>query len=208
MVFHIALCVLPLAAFVVCCTTFNKEISALFAVAAVLVGFLQVVPIMALQLIVFPAFRGLGERVATRLLSALILNGLIEESVKFLCLLLLPLKNRSLSASAAAGAIAGLTLGALEAVMYFIVGFEGILLRLATAAVVHTLCATLSVLSVVSFRAGKKDPAPLVLAILIHGVYDFFAGFTVPFWFFSIAALLFAAVECRVRYTKLKSSLP
>jgi hypothetical protein len=204
MVFRLALCVIPLAALVVCCVVFNKDISVLFASLAVCAGFLPVIPIMALQLIVFPAFRELDSRIVTRFLSALIMNGLIEESIKFLCLLMVPIKNKPVAVCAAGGAIAGLTLGSLESVMYFAMGYERIALRLATAAPIHTLCAMLSAFCIASFRAGKKDPAPLVLAVFIHGVYNFFAGFTGAFWFFSIAALLFAAIECRVQYIKVK----
>jgi RsiW-degrading membrane proteinase PrsW (M82 family) len=212
MIIPLILCVLPLIALIACCVLFNKNFSVLFAVFAVLAGFLPVIPIMALQLIVFPAFSGLDTRLVTRLLSALILNGLIEEAIKFLCLLLLPLSAKrkgassnqgiSLNVFATGGAIAGLTLGSLEAVMYLTVGFEQILLRLMTAALIHTLCAMLSALCIASFKTEKKHIAPFVYAVLVHGVYNFFAGFTGAFWWFSIAAILFGAIQCRVWYSK------
>jgi RsiW-degrading membrane proteinase PrsW (M82 family) len=205
MIFELVLCVLPPAALVVACVALNK-MSMRFAFVSILAGILPVIPIMALQLVVFPAFSSLDARLGTRLLSALILNGLIEEAIKFLCLLILPRKNTPLSTLLAGGAAAGLTLGAFESVVYFVVGFERVLLRLATAALIHTLCAMLSSLCLASFARGKKNSLPLALAVITHGVYNFFAGFTGIFWAFSIAAILFAAIECRVQYTHLQKN--
>jgi len=201
MIFSLLLCVLPLVVLIVCCVLCIK-LSVRHAAIAVAAGVLPVVPIMALQLIVFPAFRSLDFQLGTRLLSALILNGLIEESIKFLSLLLFFHKKTTRVQCIACGAIAGLTVGCLEAVMYFAGGFEYILLRLVTAAVIHTLCAMLSALCIASFKAGKKKIMPFVYAVLVHGVYNFFAGFTGGFRWFSIAAILFAAVECRIWYTR------
>ena len=206
MIFELVLCVLPLAALIVCCVAF-KKMPVSFALIAIGAGILPVIPVMALQLVVFPVFSSLDTRLETRLLSALILNGLIEEAIKFLCLLILPRKKTPLATLLAGGAVAGLTLGALEAVMYFVVGFERVLLRLATAALLHTLCAMLSSLCIASFARGKKKSLPLALAVVTHGVYNFFAGFTGIFWFFSIAAILFAAIECRIQYARCKENL-
>ncbi|MDR1786500.1 MAG: PrsW family intramembrane metalloprotease [Spirochaetaceae bacterium] len=202
MAFSLVLCVLPLAALILWCVVFVKGCSPLYALGAALAGALALVPIAAVQLFAAPLFQGLDFRLATRLARALILNGLIEETVKFLCILCLPVRGRSLRAVTAGGAIAGLTVGSLEAVMYFAGGAGGILPRLATAALIHTLCAVLSALCIRSFRDGKKHWAPFALAVVIHGVYNFFAGFSGGFRWFSLAAILFGAIECRVWYQK------
>ena len=38
------------------------------------------------------------------------------------------------------------------------------------------------------------------MSILIHGIYDFFAGFQGGFKIFSIFVVLLAIIECRVKY--------
>ena len=43
---------------------------------------------------------------------------------------------------------------------------------------------------------------PFVLAVALHGVYNFFAGFSGGFWWFSVVAILMAALECRIWYRK------
>jgi len=206
MIFLLVWCVLPLILLIVCSVLFIKDLSVRVVLIGIVAGILPVVPIMALQLVVFPAFRSLEVLLVTRLLSALILNGLIEESIKFLCLLLFLRKQKTRSNMVATGAIAGLTLGSLEAVMYFAGGFEHIILRLMTAALIHTFCAMLSALCIDSFAAKTKKIMPFILAVLVHGVYNFFAGFNGGFWWFSVAAILFGAVECRIWYTRITSS--
>ena len=49
---------------------------------------------------------------------------------------------------------------------------------------------------------GKKVPLvmPFVLAVVLHGIYNFFAGFNGLFWWFSVVAILMAALECRIWY--------
>jgi hypothetical protein len=46
-----------------------------------------------------------------------------------------------------------------------------------------------------------------VVAVLLHGIYDFFAGFssTSNIRWFSVAVVLMAIIECRVKYTSLQS---
>jgi hypothetical protein len=202
MVLSVILCVLPLAALTACCVLFVRGCSPGFALLALLAGVVSVIPIAALQLVVFPAFSSLDFRLTTRLVFALVFNGLIEESIKFLCLLGIPRKGRPFGAIMAAGALAGFTVGSLEAVMYFASGVGRIALRLATAGLIHTFCALLSSVCIASFSSGKKYWQPFALAVLIHGVYNFFAGFPGRFWWFSVAAIFFAAIECRMWYVK------
>jgi hypothetical protein len=47
----------------------------------------------------------------------------------------------------------------------------------------------------------------MVIAVLLHGIYDFFAGFSTSsnLRWFSIAVVLMSIIECRVKYTSLKN---
>jgi RsiW-degrading membrane proteinase PrsW (M82 family) len=45
-----------------------------------------------------------------------------------------------------------------------------------------------------------------IFAVLLHGVYNYFAGFNTGIKYFSIAAILFALIECRVQYKAVSDS--
>ncbi len=62
-----------------------------------------------------------------------------------------------------------------------------------------------------SLAAGSRGrPSPrlsiLITAILLHGFYDFFAGFTNNLRWFSGAVVLLAIAECRIKYMALQNN--
>jgi hypothetical protein len=39
--------------------------------------------------------------------------------------------------------------------------------------------------------------------VLLHGIYDFFAGFANSLRWFSVAVVLMSIIECRIKYSAL-----
>lgn len=154
------------------------------------------------------------------MITAVVFNGLIEETVKMLFLCALSQKKQTLSAFFCCSIIYGLCAGGFESVVYIIRKFQEITLvsgpeiitnllikRIFCAQAVHAFCAGLSGLYLWNFRHFKsKNIAPFVFAVLLHGIYNFFAGFTSGFRWLSFVAIIFAAVECRINYISAKTS--
>lgn len=206
--FYGAYCFLPLLVFICCVSILSKEYKLWKALLSCLLGMLTVIPIAVLQsaingskLLNLNGLHGI-------LISAIVLNGLVEECVKALLLFLLPIspekERKAKKAFFLCSLTAGLALGCLESFIYLIAGTQRIGLRMVTAVVIHTLCAGLGGLFAFSVRSKEVHILPLVFAVLTHGVYNYFAGFGVGsiYFYISFAAILFAAIECRVRYTR------
>ena len=115
--------------------------------------------------------------------------------------------------------VAGLALGCFESVVYYfdhlqIANSRGatllygqIAVRIFTSDIIHMMCTGLCGLFIYSCRNKTGKASFLIAAILLHGIYDFFAGFSTSsnLRWFSIAVVLMAIIECRVKYTSLKS---
>jgi len=66
------------------------------------------------------------------------------------------------------------------------------------------VCSGLGGLFVWSCKQKKCKIIILLAAIVIHGVYNFFAGFTGIFWWFSLAAIIFGLIQVRMFYRGLE----
>ena len=198
----VAICFIPLAAFFVCVALLAKKFSVLRGLVSCALGLLAVIPIAVIQFFVGKSSFFAGQTLPVMLISALIVNGLIEESIKMAVLFLLPAKKMDLSEFFLCSLIASLTIASFENLVYLVGGLEHFELRLFTAVLIHVTCGGLSGLFVYTARMKKPLLFPFVLAILFHGVYDYFAMFplTTPFFYFSIVAILFSVVECKLRY--------
>jgi len=186
---------------------------------ASLLGLLAVLPIAFVEYVVLslPVFT--SHTFASVMITALIFNGLIEETLKMCLMLLMPSKKLTLQMFFACSLICGLALGSFESVIYFLkhlqeTGIAGslalyklIIIRMFSSVIIHTLCAGLSGLYVWSFHQRKTTIIPFIYAFMLHGLYNFFSGFSSGFKYFAIAVLFLAAVECRIRYLKQKNSL-
>ena len=173
----ILLCFVPLVIVLVLCTVCVKGLKVTNALLAVALGLVVLIPVVLLQALVRPLPIFNSRHLIGVLLTALLFNGIIEEGIKMGGIFLLPSKT-ALPAFLCSAAILGLALGCFEAVVYFIGGQHNIVLRLSTAAVIHTICAVLSGLAVWAAKNGRKTILPFIYAVLVHGVYDFFAGFS------------------------------
>ncbi|MFC2420400.1 MAG: PrsW family glutamic-type intramembrane protease [Treponema maltophilum] len=200
----LAMCFLPLLAGIVFSAVKVPSFKLSYSVWAVGAGFAALVPIIVIQFVIRRFFNFSPASLAAIFLSALLFNGLIEETVKAVFLFLLPVKAVPLSAFTASAIIAGTAVGSFEALVYCIAGTNYSPVRLITAVVLHALCSALSGIFVWTRKNGKARAAALVSATVCHGLYDFFASFNGLVWWFSIAVLLFAAVRLRYYYTDLQ----
>ena len=196
----VALCFLPLIVVLALCFAFVKGIGLRSAFFAVFLGLLAVVPITVLQVVLgrAPVFN--DRRLLAILATAFLFNGLVEEGIKLLSLFLIRIGGKSRAQFMLLGAMQGLTLGCFETLVYFITGHSNILLRLSTAMLIHTACAALSSLTVWSWRQEERNIAPFISAVTVHGAYNFFLFFTPPMRWFSLAAILLGAIQCRVHW--------
>ncbi len=223
----IALCFVPLiAAVVLFATAFKMKITHLLI--AILLGLAAVLPISFIQYFM-PPIPGINfSPVLRALLKSVLLYGFVEEAFKTLLLLPLPHKvydndsDADLQTPDHLGFLllaftAGLSLGCFESVVYYfdhlqIANSRGatllygqIAVRIFTSDIIHTMCTGLCGLFVYSCRNKPIRVSCLVAAVLLHGVYDFFAGFSGNLRWFSVAVVLMAILECRIKYTSMKN---
>ena len=207
----LALCFVPLIIMFFFVRRF-AQIGIILCLYAVLLGLLAVAPISILQFYAADIPFLNSDHWITQLLRAVLFNGLIEEFIKIIFMLFLPSKRLSLGKFFLCACICGMSLGCFESAIYFLqhlqqantIGAHLIYVqlfeRMFTSDAVHTLCAGLSALFIRSIKRMRIDIAALLFAPLIHGLYDFFALYD-DFKWFSAAAILFLAVQCRIGYT-------
>ena len=218
-----ALCFIPLVALFLIFTIVIDGLKLRYGLFACVLGLVAVLPIAFVQYFVLnlPIFN--TETFMSLLITAVLFNGVIEESLKMLFMLLLPQKKMPRAAFFCCALLFGLALGTFESIIYLVrsvqnsslpVGLAAasklVLLRMGTAVLIHTFCAGLSGLYIWSFKNHASHAAPFIYAALLHGVYNFFAGFASNYRYFSIIAILFTLLECRIWYrvlTKEESSL-
>lgn len=180
---------------------------------AALFALISVIPIAAIQYF-FPDFNILiKHRVLYQFIKSLILYGFVEEVFKALLICPLPKKNYSVLNFLLLAFFFGLTLGCFESVVYYLDKLNsnrihgGTLLywqifkRILSSDIIHTCCAGLSGLFIYTCAQKKPKISYFITAILIHGIYDFFAGFNTGLKWFAIPVILLAMIECRIKYT-------
>jgi len=204
--FFIFICFIPL---LVCCILFCLFIPGFktrYGLVASCIGLISLIPITLIQFFILnlPIFD--KNNILSVLVTAIIFNGLVEESVKMIFLLLLPSKKPTFPVFLSMSLLSGLALGCFETVIYLFAGFETIWQRFFTAVLIHTFCAGLSGIYVWLFKNKKSNSTPFIFATVLHGLYNFFAGFSGAYRWFSILAILMAILECRIWYTKVKNS--
>jgi len=223
----IALCFLPLILAILIFSTALK-LKLLHQLIAVLLGLAAVLPISVIQYFM-PAIPGLNLSLVLRaLLKSLLLYGLVEELFKTLVIFILPHKlyDSDLENDASENGrlsflllafVTGLSLGCFESVVYYfdhlqIANSRGatllygqIAVRIFTADIIHMTCTGLCGLFVYSCRNKPRHLSCLIGAIFLHGIYDFFAGFSNGLRWFALAVVLMSIAECRIKYTSLKN---
>ena len=213
--FGIILCFVPLVvAVLVFALSFKIKVG--HQLIAVLLGLAAVLPISFIQYFLpnLPFLTGVP--LVKTLLKSLILYGLVEELIKMLLAIPLPHKEYSELDFLLLAFVMGLALGCFESVVYYFDHLQKasargaellyglIAARIFSSDVIHMCCMGLSGLYIFSKRQRNPKFSYFVLAVIIHGVYDFFAGFSNGLRWFSIAVVLLAAIECRIKYSASK----
>lgn len=185
---------------------------------ASVLGLVAVIPIAFVEYLVFSLPIFTSPTFSSILITSLVFNGLIEETLKMAFMLLLPCKKLNLQSFFACSLLCGLVFGSFESVIYMLadiqrissagtgIVFKLIMIRMCTAVIIHTLCTGLSGIYIWSFRKKKVKITPFIFAVFLHGLYNFFANQEKPFYWFIIPVILFAAVECRIRYLDQKGN--
>ena len=183
---------------------------------ACLFGFLSVLPITFLQfylmsLVPEQLFAGKTD-LGGLFCKFLVYNGLVEELIKVLLIALIPHKKLNLRAFFAASLLCGLCLGSFESMIYFLqhlseakqsgaeLLYNLIFARMFSSDLIHVFCAGLGGLFVWGLRHKKNNPMILIYAVVCHGLFDFFVYFDLWIHWFAVATVLFAVIECRVKY--------
>ena len=217
----IALCFVPLILAIVIFTT-GYKLKLTHQLIAVFLGLIAVLPISFIQFFL-PELPGNGfSPILHALLKSLLLYGLVEELFKTLILIFLPKKNLTEACESREflqlAFVAGLALGCFESVVYYfdhlqIANSRGatllygqIAVRIFTSDIIHMMCTGLCGLFIYTCRNKPTRVSFLIVAVLLHGVYDFFAGFAGNIRWFSVAVVLMAIAECRIKYTSLQNN--
>ena len=179
---------------------------------AILFGLIAILPISFIQYFI-PDFKlFFTNQILGQLIKSFLLYGFIEEIFKMLFLLPLTKNKTEIKDFLLIALMLGLSLGCFETAVYYFdhlnrattkgasLLYGQIFVRIFTADIIHIACSILNGLFVYSVKSNKKKVSILVMSILIHGIYDFFAGFQGGFKIFSIFVVLLAIIECRVKY--------
>ncbi|MCR4939069.1 MAG: PrsW family intramembrane metalloprotease [Treponemataceae bacterium] len=203
----IGICFVPLIILTAVLLAVCKKLTVGSALISILSGFAAIIPIAVIQLLVLslPVFS--STKIVSVFLTAILFNGLIEETLKMLMLMIIPGKKKDIFTFTICSMIAGFSIGTFETIVYMLMyGTGAIILRYATAVLIHTFCAGLSGLYVWSFKHKKQYIRPFVASVFIHGLYNFFAGFILPLKIFSYVTILYAVIRLKFSYDRLTNS--
>lgn len=214
----LAICCLP---FVICFVCFKlfSEIKISTEIVASLFGLLAVLPITFIQFLISDVlFSGRldSASILPLLGKAVLVNGLIEETMKMLFLLFIPRKRISFNSFFLASLLCGLCLGCFETAVYFLQHLQSannhgaellyhlIFIRIFSSDVIHLFCTGLCGIFIWSCISKQPDFSAFVFAVLSHGLFNFFAGFQSYIRWFSVVVILFLLIETRIHYEKNK----
>lgn len=212
----IGLAFVPLAAFFIIFKLFVSGMKFSFLFLSCLIGLLAILPAAFVQLYFRDAKIFNVNTMFNVLVTSILLWGLTEEFVKMFFLNFIGVKNKELHVYFVCCLMAGLTFGTLESVVYLInhidtaqetlgvsqaIGF--LCRRMVSAVLIHTACAGLSGLFIWKYRSKNFGPGPFIFAVILHGIYNFFAAFNGTFYYFSYVAIAMAILECRIYYKEI-----
>lgn len=213
-VLPIILCFIPLIAGILI-FVFALKSNALQLLLAVLLGLAAVLPISVIQFFLPPLNLLTNYPILRAILKSLLLYGLVEEILKCVFVLALPKKEKTALDFLLLAFTMGLALGCFESIVYYLdhlqmannrnasLLYGQIFLRIFSSDIIHMTCTGLCGLFIYSMRNKATKVSCLLSAVIIHGFYDFFAGFQNQLRWFALAAILLAIVECRLKYAAL-----
>lgn len=208
---------IPLIIFsLICIFVFHIKISNVLI--SMLLGLLCIFPISLIQYFI-PQFSWLiTNNVVNTLVTSLLFYGFIEELFK--TIFLLPIsKKMSVFNFLMISFVFGLSVGCFENIIYFMVKLQNsnsnsasllyslILVRTFSSVIIHMVCSGLCGLFVYSVAHKNKKISCFVLAVLLHGFFDFFVGYNQNIKWFYIAVILLSILECRIKYQQIKKDI-
>ncbi len=208
---------LPLIIFSIFCL-FRFHIKISYILLSILLGLVCIFPISIIQYFLSPLLKIVNIGIFSTFVTSILLYGFIEELFK--TLFMIPIsKKMSLFNFLILSFIFGLSVGCFENIIYFIEKLQNansngttllyslILLRTFSSVIIHMTCSGLCGMFIYSVSKKNKRISCFVYAILLHGFYDFFVGFNQNIRWFYIAVILLSAIECRIKYQKIKSDI-
>lgn len=195
---YFAVCIIPVAAVFVIERLLVKGFTTTAGLWAVLLGLLCIVPALLIQTLFDSLDLLRAESLFGLLVEIFIENGIAEEAVKMGALFLISAKGRDLRVFLALAVLVGLSFGAFETLVYLVSGTQSFTLRLFTAVVLHAVLSALSSLFVFTAKTGHARPSGFIWAVILHTLYNYFAGFKTESGFFwiSIAVVVLALILC------------
>ena len=167
----IGICFVPLILITAVLLAVCKKLTAGSALISILSGLAAIIPIAIIQFLVLylPFFS--STKIVSVFVTSVLFNGLIEETIKMLMLMFIPGKKKDPLTFTICSLIAGFSIGTFETVVYMLMyGTDSIILRYATAVLIHTFCSGLSGLYVWSFKQKHQYLRPFIAAVFIHGL--------------------------------------
>lgn len=200
----IGICLVPLFLFSIVFLLSIKKLSTLHLLFSILLGLIAIIPVTIIQyfLMALPIFT--AQNLFSVIIVTFVFNGLIEESLKMTSALLLPAKKMTFASFVACGILIGCAFGTFENIVYFVSGAKDISIRFFTSLILHSCCAGLSAIYVWSFKNKNPKVYCFIMAILLHGLYNFFAG-SEKFWWFSIVTIIYAAVRLKFSFDRINT---
>lgn len=215
----ILFCFVPLI-FIIVLLTLGFKIKLSYQLIACFLGLIVILPISFIQFLIPTVQKINFSPVVYALLKSIFIYGFIEELLKMIAIYPLPHKNCSLRDFLMLSFVLGLSLGCFESVVYYfdhlqIANNKGaqllygrIAIRIFTSDIIHMTCTGLSGLFIYTTRVKNFKPkiSYIFLAILIHGIYDFFAGFSNNLKWFSAFVVIYSIIECQIKYCSLQKN--
>lgn len=200
----IGICLVPLFLFSIVFLLSIKKLSTFHLLFSILLGLIAIIPVTIIQffLMALPIFT--AQNLFSVLIVTFVFNGMIEESLKMTSALFLPAKKMTFASFVACGILIGCAFGTFENIVYLVSGAKNVSLRFFTSLILHSCCAGLSAIYVWSFKNKNPKVYCFIMAILLHGLYNFFAG-SEKFWWFSIVTIIYAAVRLKFSFDRINS---
>ena len=197
----IGICLVPLFLLSLVFLLCIKKLSSLHLLLSILLGFFVIIPVTVIQffLMKLPIFT--AENLLSLFVITFVFNGLIEESLKMTSGFFLPFKKMTFGSFVACGIIIGCAFGTFENIVYLVSGAKNISIRFFTSLVLHCCCAGLSAIYIWTFKKKSPKIFCFILAVLLHGLYNFFAG-SEKFWWLSIITIIYAFVKLKFSFDK------
>lgn len=186
-------------------------------IIAFLLGLFSILPISIIQMLADKIPFVSTHPVIYQITKSIILIGFVEELCKMALQFFIPKKEITLFSFLMLSFMFGLTLGCFESAAYYLNIFTSsltnhsellyslIALRFVSSDLIHLSCAGLGGLFVYSCYLKKPKISFFIIAVLIHGLFDFFAPLRNNLKYFAIPVILLALLECRIKYMTLKT---